>query len=143
MNKDNVNEDLEFKLYQKLLKEENYLHEPDLKKGCLYIIFANNAHLGLWIPESRGFIISRYKFDDNYLFMEYHWDVGRENFGTVKPFKEIEKSPFIESELKQLHRDVLYEIDNREVKDKVLSYLNKKAVDFPFVSCGRALGIIS
>jgi len=143
MNQNEVNDDLEYKLYKKLLNEENYLHESALKKGCLYFIFARNAHLGIWIPESRGFIISRYKFDDNCLFMEYHWDVGQENCGTVKPFKEIEKSPFKELELKQLHRDVLYEIGNKEVQDEVLIYLNKKAVEYPFLSCGRALGLIS
>ena len=46
-----------------------------------------------YLPKKeKAFTISRVKFSDNYLFDEYHYDTGAP-YGTVYPFKEIEKAP--------------------------------------------------
>lgn len=70
-----------------------YLKPSELKAGRLYRIRARNSRLGIWLPKVGGFVISRYKFWCNYLFVEYHWDLD-ESFGTVLPLKELEKAPF-------------------------------------------------
>lgn len=93
----------------------------DLKGGYLYKIAARNSNHGIWIPERRAFAISRFKFGDNYIFEEYHWDTGTP-YGTVKPLEEIEESPFFSKV------GVLYKKDNnKEMKneDTILEYLNK------------------
>ena len=122
--------DAEFKLFHFLNKSDKYIRENCLNKGYLYYINARNAHLGLWIPESRGFVISRFKFEKNYLFMEYHYDTG-EPYGTVKPYFEIEQSPFDENILTKLNRENLYQ--NSESTKSVLLYLNEKAESVPFM----------
>jgi hypothetical protein len=73
--------------------EYGYLKMEDLKDGWSYQICARNAHIGIWIASLKGFLISRHKFELNYLFVEYHWDTGPPH-GTVKPFFEIENAPF-------------------------------------------------
>ena len=67
---------------------EKYLKMTDMKARFVYLIMARNAHIGIWIPEEKGFLISRTKFKDNFLFTEYHWDADP-HFGTAKPFKEL------------------------------------------------------
>lgn len=76
----------------KAVKHREYLKMDQLKAGYLYRIRARNASYGIWLPQRQGFVISRIKFGNNYLFEEYHWDC--EAFATVKPFEEIERSPF-------------------------------------------------
>ncbi len=141
-------ENSEFTLYSKLKRLKNYLSIPDLKKGYLYYIFARNSHLGIWLPESNGFLISRFKYDRNYLFTEYHWD-WNDRFGTVKPLKEIEESPFAVKELGQIRysqRSVIIdqEFDQSEyanlsneylfeLERSVVKYLNDKAIEYPFL----------
>jgi hypothetical protein len=71
----------------------SYLKMNELKHGYLYKIKARNAEYGIWDKNEFGFVISRFKFDLNYVFEEYHWDAS-EDFGTAKPLEEIEKSPF-------------------------------------------------
>lgn len=76
---------------------ENYIKISNCKEGYLYEINARNANYGIyqklqsttWI---NSFLISRFKFSDNFLFVEYHYDNG-EPYGTVKPLKEIEMVP--------------------------------------------------
>ena len=71
----------------------DYLKLDELKHGYLYDIKARNASHGIWNEKTGGFIIARTKWNDTYLFEEVHWDVDK-NFGTAKPTKELEKSPF-------------------------------------------------
>lgn len=71
---------------------KDYLRRPELKDGWLYRIRARNADLGIWFAKNDSFVISRLKFGNNFLFEEYHWDC--ESFATVKPLRELEKSPF-------------------------------------------------
>lgn len=89
-------------------ESEHWLTTDQLKEGYLYAIRARNARLGIWRKEKDGFEISRFKFGANFIFVEIHWDLSR-NFGTAKPYQELEKAPEFTSEQEQL------------------DYLNKKA----------------
>jgi len=111
---------------------ENYIKIPDLKDGYLYKIIARNAGYGIWKARTKGFIISRIKFGDNFIFEEYHYDC--EAFATAQPLEEVEKSPFntedfvndiIEAEGKKY-------IQFRNEKD-VLGYLNQFESDRSYV----------
>jgi hypothetical protein len=75
------------------MKKENYMKVNHLKDGWLYRIIARNARFGIWRESTGEFLISRFKFHDNYIFPEIHWDLS-DSFGTAKPLEEIEKSPF-------------------------------------------------
>ncbi len=65
----------------------------ELKDGYLYKIDGKNTNLGIWVAAKRCFLISRFMFADNFLFEENHWD-DNPPYGTVKPFRAIELSPF-------------------------------------------------
>ena len=95
-----------------------YIKMEDLKKGYLYHIKARNSYVGIWIPDRKSFLISRWKFDTNYLFEEYHWDTG-EPFGTVRPIEEIEKCDI---SFPQLRLSGIKFI----VEQKLLVYLNER-----------------
>lgn len=71
---------------------KDYIKMEDLKDGFLYRILARNAAYGVWVADRKGFVISRWKFGDNFTFVEFHYDC--ENFATAQPVEEIEKSPF-------------------------------------------------
>lgn len=114
----------------KAVKHIEYLKIDQLKAGYLYRIRARNASYGIWLPQRQGFIISRIKFGNNYLFEEYHYDCLA--FATAKPLEEIERSPFNAEEI----NIVQLEKDGREYKagewsmgylkaQEILKYLNK------------------
>ena len=103
---------------------KDYINMEDLKDGYLYRIIGRNAQYGIWKSKTKGFIISRIKFGNNYTFEEYHYDC--EAFATAQPIKEIEKSPF---NPKDLHNEY-FEKDGVKYfqfknEDAVLKYLNK------------------
>jgi hypothetical protein len=77
-----------------------YIEIGDLKPYHLYRIHARNARIGIYLPENYSFLIRRNKFNDWYAFEEYHWDTGAP-FGTVRPQKELEYTPFGQEDLKQ------------------------------------------
>jgi len=64
----------------------------------LYLIHARNAKVGVWLEKKKSFIISRWKFESNFLFEEFHYNTGAP-YGTawelegpfeiVPPEKEI------------------------------------------------------
>jgi hypothetical protein len=58
------------------------------KDGYVYYIHARNAKVGIFNKSDNGFIISRHKFDKNFLFTEFHWDTG-EPYGTAKPLRDL------------------------------------------------------
>jgi len=93
-----------------------YLKISELKKGYLYFIIARNANYGIYISDRQGFLISRHKFGNNFLFEEYHWDC--EAFATTKPLREVEKSPFDYDQIKNAM------VMNKYDKE-ILDYLNK------------------
>lgn len=71
----------------------DYLHIGSMLPGMAYMIWARNAYVGIWLPDEKGFLISRYKAHPTpFLFVEYHWDVG-EQLGTVKPLHPLETCP--------------------------------------------------
>jgi len=65
------------------------------KDNFIYIIAARNSHLGIYNEKEKSFFISRFKFRDNFIFEEYHWDTG-EPYGTVKPLIELVAAPKFE-----------------------------------------------
>ena len=102
----------------------DYIKIKDLKGGYLYYIDARNASYGIWIPEKKAFAISRIKFFDNFIFEEHHWDC--EAFATVKPLKEVEKSPFEPENLVTVHirEDGKTTYFGYKDEEKLLEYLN-------------------
>lgn len=88
-----------------------YLKIDQLKDGYLYEIMARNADYGIWLSDIAGFMISRNKFGDNFVFVEHHWD--NKEYPTARPIKEIEKSPFDVDDL-----------INSEISQRLLEYLN-------------------
>lgn len=64
----------------------------EMEDGYLYAISARNSNLGIWKEKEKGFVISRFKFYDNYTFIEYHYDANS-TFGTAIPYKKLEKAP--------------------------------------------------
>lgn len=84
-----------------------------LKNHWLYKIVARNAGMGIWITKRKSFLISRWKFRDNFLFEEFHYVTGPP-FGTAFEISgPIEEVPYL----------VIWDI----VYDKgLLTYLNKK-----------------
>jgi len=55
----------------------------------LYKIHSRNLSYGVYDSEHHGFIGIRLKFNDRYLFMEYHYDDGPP-YGTVMPEEATE-----------------------------------------------------
>lgn len=74
----------------------DYIKIPDLKNLGLYEIQARNGAYGIWIAKEKGFFLSRIKFGDNFMFMEYHWDCPA--WATAKPIRFIEQAPFEEAD---------------------------------------------
>jgi hypothetical protein len=72
------------------MKQLKYLSMSGLKDGTLYKITARNGNYGVWIEKKKGFVLSRFKFGDNFPFVEYHYD-SDPHFGTAKPLEEVEK----------------------------------------------------
>ena len=84
-----------------------YLKVEQCKDGYLYRISARNARHGIFREKHGDFLILRNKFYNDYLFEEIHWDLSK-HFGTVRPIKEIEKSPFTGEDMEdttKLHED--------------------------------------
>lgn len=61
--------------------------------GFLYHIAARNFCLGVFNESTKSFFGIRYKFGNQYIDDEYHWDTG-EPYGTAKPLQLLGKSPF-------------------------------------------------
>ena len=95
-----------------------YIKMDQLQPFGLYEIHARNATYGIWIPEYKGFAISRIKFGSNFVFVEYHWDC--EAFATAAPLKFIEQSPFTAD-------DLVYKKGSVDLgkETEILEYLNK------------------
>lgn len=70
-------------------------------EGWLYQIDARNSSLGIFNEKKKSFTISRFKFQDNFLDEEYHWDSGCCSYfgekiishATAKPTQAIMKAP--------------------------------------------------
>jgi len=107
-----------------------YIMISDLKPYYLYRIHARNSRLGIYLPKEYSFLIRRHKFYNWFAFEEYHWDTGAP-FGTVRPLKELEQTPFGQEDLKQgpwetngiKYYGYFYE-------DKLMKYLKTKAKEY-------------
>lgn len=104
---------------------DNCIPMYELRQGYLYKIEARNATYGIWNYLTRGFIISRVKFTNNYVFEEYHWDSNK-TFGTVQPLEEVERSPFKPADLIE---DFMEKNGNKYIgyakSKELLEYLNR------------------
>ena len=87
-------------------RQLEYLKVEELKDGYLYYILARNAKYGIWLEEKGAFLISRFKFYNNYLFEETHYDLD-DSFGTVRPLREVGKTPFTKEMIKMKDNEVL------------------------------------
>lgn len=108
-----------------MTKENTYLKVEELKPCYLYRIKARNGTAGIWDPDKGEFVLSRYKFGDNYTFGEVHWDLDK-HLGTAKPWKELDKSPFTVAQLKNR----IMVVDGKEYwgnpdEEALLKYLNE------------------
>lgn len=65
----------------------NYIPVEECKIRGIYRIHSRNLYVGVFTGNMNGFIGIRCKFDDSFLFTEYHYDNGPP-YGTVKP-KEL------------------------------------------------------
>ena len=122
------------RIYRKLANASNYLSIGELHSGHTYLINARNSNVGIWLPEKEGFLIRRIKMERIYPFVEYHWDQG-EPYGTVRPFKQVDQSPFALA--------LLLELANMPFPDEhddaatVLAYLHEIEERFPFPDAYR------
>ena len=92
----------------------------ECKDRYLYQINSRNLSRGVYNEQTKGFIGIRNKFGDDYLFTEYHYDIGPSFGGTVFPKKELGKIPD-DLELKET-LDTIDEKSKRPVKfDKPIS----------------------
>lgn len=66
----------------------DYLAPGECEDRQLYRIQSRNLITGVYREESGGFIGIRTKFDDHYLFQEFHWDTGGHH-GTVRPIEAL------------------------------------------------------
>jgi hypothetical protein len=105
-------------------EQMNYIPMDQMKSGHLYKIGARNASFGIWLEEEKGFIISRFKFSDNYLFVEYHWDTGAPH-GTAKPWKDLGRVPFDYIPLLEVAKGP----NNPIIAGKILEFLNHQGGD--------------
>jgi hypothetical protein len=119
------NEEKVLDSHREYLKEGelSYLPVEELKPLYLYRLHARNSRFGVWHPERKVFVISRFKFQDNFLCQELHWDTEDPWGGTAKPLRELEKTPFKLDDFK----------NNRLV---VMNYLNQYD-QIKCTECGR------
>lgn len=87
----------------------------ECEHGFIYRIDARNFRFGAYRATDKSFIGLREKFDDLYLFGEFHWDVGSP-FGTVKA---LEKLQFYKNEVSE-DDDELFKL----LKDLESEYCN-------------------
>jgi hypothetical protein len=104
----------------------NYLPMDEMKDGYLYKVNCRNASFGIWRASEKSFVIRRMKFSAIYTFEEYHYDTGPP-YGTAKPLKELELSPFKEEDFKH----VIVGKDGKEYitlpkEEEILNYLNER-----------------
>lgn len=66
-----------------------YLSIQECQPRHVYRIHSRNLSIGVFNPKNENaFIGIRCKWEDEFLFSEYHWDNGPP-FGTVKPLEDI------------------------------------------------------
>lgn len=69
--------------------------------GNTYAIYARNGMAGIFNKEKASFTLNRQKFDQIFLFDEYHWDTGIPH-GTVRPYKDLGPTPKMNEDSEKL-----------------------------------------
>lgn len=109
----------------------NYIPMEDLVPYFYYRIHARNSQFGIWLPDQKGFYIRREKFGDYFGFVEYHWDTGPP-FGTVRPFKQLENTPFCAEDFE--HGDWIHPKGHKYWGEKnyhqIMKYLKEKPEEY-------------
>lgn len=105
-----------------------YIPLSDCRHGWLYKIKSRNLIMGVFCEDKKGFVGIREKFDQRFLFVEYHWDTGPP-FGTVKPLECLEPCP-----IQNLDEDI--EIDGKRVENEELFQYLKDIGGVPPPSAG-------
>ena len=81
----------EIKLEQEeFLARHDYMHFEECKEGYTYEVDGRNFTYAIFYKGV--FYGIRHKFGDTFIDNEIHWDKD-DHYGTVKPLKEIEKTP--------------------------------------------------
>lgn len=60
----------------------------DCKDRTIYRLGSRNLRAGVYRSGTKGFVGVREKFDNRYLFEEYHWENGPP-YGTATPYEEM------------------------------------------------------
>ena len=71
---------------------DNGIPLKECEHASVYVIKSRNLSYGVFNQHTNGFIGIREKFNDRYLFTEFHYEDGAP-FGTVTPLGKIEKLP--------------------------------------------------
>lgn len=100
----------------------DYLPVSKMKEGYLYYIDARNASYGIWFASEQGFVIRRVKFDDVFIFTEIHYDLSKD-FGTAKPFLELEESPFVAKDIESVAKGNFWRVPK---EDAIIKYLEER-----------------
>lgn len=73
--------------------DADWLRPEECETGFVYAIYSRNLSFGVFRNDGAdGFVGIREKFNDLFLFTEYHYDTGG-HFGTVRPYLKLEKCP--------------------------------------------------
>ena len=103
-----------------LQKSTRYLPMDRLEDRCLYLIHARCSHIGQWVAAEKGFVLLREKFDERFLFTEYHWD--SDGSGTAKPLVKL-SGPVPAEGLFELLERKLCEIPYAEFINRTRSFI--------------------
>ena len=120
--------------------DEKYISLAECKHGHIYYIDSRNLTYGIFNKETKGFTGIRTKFDDVYLFEEYHWDTGAP-YGTAKPLEDIaDATRLLEEESKSALLITLLKLCHKQQNTKIVElqrdlwheqYKSKKALSKP------------
>jgi hypothetical protein len=101
-------------------QKDNYIPLDQCIHRMIYKLGSRNLSLGVFDQASKSFFGIREKFDDIYLFNEYHWDNGPP-FGTACPYEEVGLLPD--------NIEVKSNVDTFDQKTKRLVAFNKEKGD--------------
>ena len=95
-------------------KTKKYIPLEECEDGKIYKILSRNLTYGMFDKDTKGFTGLRTKFNDIFLFEEYHWDADT-SYGTVKPLEILDYAPVNKNDKNAL-KILLYEIEYKKFK---------------------------
>lgn len=117
---------LPYEEYRKQWEAMPVIPLTECKHGYLYHISSRNLGLGVFNEKTQGFVGIREKFYHEYLFTEYHWDIGAP-FGTVNPKVLLDQCP-----IEDLQESHLVEVDGEKMyrdNQPLLNWLLQRSVE--------------